>query len=168
MPGKYICGKVFLARYVYDLEFERQRFFFVVDETRVVDILEFVIAEHFQEWSVIHGNNQAGQSSHHILVCSRVSATASASPSIGAYLDSAGWVKRLLTRVTFHPSRQQNGASPGQVQCFCSRKNPMPSFDQSVAKHVFLPFSNILTPYWIALTMCCFDSSKSCCSCWSQ
>ena len=33
----------------------------------------------------------------------RASATARASPSIGAYLDSAEWVKRLPTRVIFHP-----------------------------------------------------------------
>ena len=56
MPEQGVCSKVFLARDVYDLEFERQRFFFEVEETRVFDILEFAIAEYFQEWSVIHGN----------------------------------------------------------------------------------------------------------------
>ena len=41
-------------------------------------------------------------------VC-KASATARASPSIGAYLDSAACVNLLPTRVISHPSLQQNG-----------------------------------------------------------
>ena len=43
------------------------------------------------------------------LVLSNASATAKASPSIGAYRDSAAWVKRLPTKVTRQPVGQLKG-----------------------------------------------------------
>lgn len=52
------------------------------------------------------------------MALSKAPATASASPSMGAYLDSAGWVNRLLTSVIFQPDVQQSGYCPGHVQCF--------------------------------------------------
>ena len=50
------------------------------------------------------------------LALSRASATASASPSIRAYLDSAAWVNRLPTRVIFRPSLQQKRSLEGHLQ----------------------------------------------------
>ena len=52
------------------------------------------------------------------LALSKASATASASPSIGAYLDSAACVNLLPTRVIFHPDLQQKRSLEGHVQCF--------------------------------------------------
>ena len=52
------------------------------------------------------------------LALSRASATASASPSIGAYLDSAACVNLLATRVIFQPCLQQKKSLEGQKQCF--------------------------------------------------
>ena len=51
-------ARCFLPGMCMILKFERQCFFFEVEETRVFDVLEFAIAEYFQEWSVTHGNNQ--------------------------------------------------------------------------------------------------------------
>ena len=91
-------------------------------------------------------------------VRSRVSATARASPSTGAYLDSAMCVKRDPTSVFRHPSRQQNGSREGHWQCFWSSQKPIPSFDQSVAKHVGRLLSNIWTPLCIWSQMWIFDA----------
>ena len=52
------------------------------------------------------------------LTLSRASATASASPSIGAYLDLAACVNLLPTRVIFHPCLQQKRSLEGHEQCF--------------------------------------------------
>ena len=52
------------------------------------------------------------------LALSKASATASASPSIGAYLDSAACVNLLPTRVIFQPGLQQKRSLEGQEQCF--------------------------------------------------
>lgn len=49
---------------------------------------------------------------------SSASATASASPSTGAYRDSALCVKRLPTRAIFQPVGQQNNYTLVQLQCF--------------------------------------------------
>ena len=49
---------------------------------------------------------------------SNASTTASASPSMLAYLDSADEVHRLPTRVTFQPEWQQGGFVGAQLQCF--------------------------------------------------
>ena len=49
---------------------------------------------------------------------SKASATARASPSMGAYLDSAACVNLLPTRVIFHPSLQQKGLIGEHRQCF--------------------------------------------------
>lgn len=80
-------------------------------------------------------------------------ASATASPSLGAYLDSAGWVNLLPTSVIFQPDVQESESCPGHVQCFRNSQNPMPVFDQSLAKQVGLLRSNILTPCSIYLMM---------------
>ena len=95
------------------------------------------------------------------LALSSASATARASPSMGAYLDSAGWVKRLPTRVILHPSGQQNGMVLVQVQCFCNNQKPIPSLDQSVARQVGLSLSKIVTPFSISSVIMSLDSLKS-------
>ena len=82
------------------------------------------------------------------------------SPSIGAYRDSDGCVKRLPTRVVFHPWVQQKGLTSLQEQCFCTSQNPIPDFDQSVARQVGLDLSNMRTPSSISLMIMSFESSK--------
>ena len=52
------------------------------------------------------------------LALSRASATANASPSIGAYLDSVACVNLLPTRVIFQPCLQQKRSLDEQEQCF--------------------------------------------------
>ena len=94
------------------------------------------------------------------LALSRASATARASPSIGAYRDSTEWVNRLPTSEIFHPSRQQNGVAPGHVQCFWNIQKPIPSLDQSVARQVGLALSNIRTPSSTSAAMASLDSTK--------
>ena len=71
---------------------------------------------------------------------SSASTTASASPSIGAYLDSALLVNRLPTRVTRHPLVQHKGLMGWQSQCFCVSQKPIPDLLQSVARQVGLPY----------------------------
>ena len=44
----------------------------------------------------------------------------------------------------------------------------MPCFDQSVARHVGLVLSKILTPLWISSMMVSFDCLNACCSVSSQ
>ena len=44
----------------------------------------------------------------------------------------------------------------------------MPCFDQSVARHVGLVLSKILTPLWISSMMVSFDCSNACCIVSSQ
>ena len=94
---------------------------------------------------------------------SRASATASASPSMGAYLDSAGWVKRDPTRVTFHPSWQQKISRDGHWQCFWNSQYPIPSLLQSVARQVRRFLSKILTPSWILVQISVLEASNACC-----
>ena len=69
--------------------------------------------------------------------------TAKASPSMGEYRGSAGWVKRLPTRVTFQPDGQQSGLVQGHLQCFWRSQKLMPDFDQSVAMQVVSSLLNI-------------------------
>ena len=52
------------------------------------------------------------------------STTASASPSMGAYRDSAPGVKRLPISTTFQPDMQQNGRTSAQSQCFWDSQYP--------------------------------------------
>ena len=94
------------------------------------------------------------------LVLSRASATARASPSTGASRDLAAWVKRLPTKVIRQPVGQQKGCVDGQWQCFWSNQYPIPSLDQSVARHVGFVLSNIRTPSCISLTIKFLDSWK--------
>ena len=70
-------------------------------------------------------------------------------------------VKRLPTRVTFQPVRQQKGLVVVHSQCFWNNQKPMPFFDQSVARHVGLDLSKIRTPSSILLIITALDSSKS-------
>ena len=81
------------------------------------------------------------------LVCSRDQPMASASPSTGAYLDSADLRKREPANVILHPSSQQLGDSCKQLQCFCERKKPIPVVDQSGRRHVWRRGSKISTPF---------------------
>ena len=81
---------------------------------------------------------KSGCPSTKYLAFSRDQATARLSPSIGAYLDSAGEQNLDPTNVTFQPVEQQMGDLPGQVQCFCIRTNPRPTLLQSVRSAVVL------------------------------
>ena len=65
---------------------------------------------------------------------SRDQETAKLSPSIGAYLDSAGEQNRDPTK----PVEQHTGDLPGQLQCFCIKTNPSPTLLQSVRRAVVL------------------------------
>ena len=72
-------------------------------------------------------------------------ATAVASPSMGAYLDSASVKNLLPTKTSFQPSGQHMGVLRRvHLQCFCSSKNPTPSLLQSVATQVVLLVSNAI------------------------
>ena len=96
---------------------------------------------------------------------SRASATARASPSMGAYRDSAACVNREPTNVTFQPSWQQKISRDGHWQCFWNSQYPTPSLLQSVAKHVGRFLSKIRTPSWIREVISTFEASKAC---WSS
>ena len=69
-----------------------------------------------------------------------------ASPSICAYMDSAGWVKQLPTRVVLQPLLQQVGLMLVQGQCFCSSQKSMLSLN--------------FTPCSMPYTMLILDSRK--------
>ena len=60
---------------------------------------------------------------------SNTPATARASPSTGAYRDSAAFVKRLPTR-GFQLVDQQDGSEDLHRRCFWNNHNPMLLFDQ--------------------------------------
>ena len=75
------------------------------------------------------------------LALSKAWTTANASPSIGAYRDSAGFVNRLPTSAIFQPDGQQKGFIFVQMQYFWKSQNPNPDLDQSVARHVTLDLS---------------------------
>ena len=92
---------------------------------------------------------------------SGASATARAFPSIGAWCDSAVWVHRFTTSAIFQPVGQQKGFLDAHWQCFWKSQNPIPLFDQSVARQVGLDLSNMWTPFSISLTITALDSSKS-------
>ena len=91
---------------------------------------------------------------------SRPYVTASTSPSVGAYLDSAGCVKWLPTKVILCPSLQQIGLRPGQVQCFWNSQKPMPVLAQSVVRHVGLAGSKMHTLSSVSLIITHLDSSN--------
>ena len=93
---------------------------------------------------------------------SSASATARASPSMGAYLDSAACVNLDPTRVTFHPSWQQNISWDGHWQCFWNSQYPTPSLLQSVARHVGHSLSNMRTPSLILDVISSLDASNAC------
>ena len=80
----------------------------------------------------------------------RAQATARASPSTGAYLDSAPVVNLLPARTTFHPVLQQPGTLPSHWQCFWDRWNPIPVLLQSVPRRVVLPGSKDSMPSLMA------------------
>ena len=90
------------------------------------------------------------------------SATARASPSMGAYLDSAACVNLDPMRVTFHPSWQQNISWDGHWQCFWNSQYPTPSLLQSVARHVGRSLSNMRTPSLILDVISSLDASNAC------
>ena len=65
-------------------------------------------------------------------------ATAPASPSIGAWRDSAGLLKVLLQNTVFQPPEQQPGLAGtwAHLQCFWHSHRPHANLDQSVARAV--------------------------------
>ncbi len=92
---------------------------------------------------------------------SKASATANASPSIGAYRDSAGCVNRLQTRVTFQPCLQQKRSCEGHKQCFWKSQYPILCLDQSVARQVSFVLSKVFTPLCISPIMMLLDVSNA-------
>ena len=62
-------------------------------------------------------------------------------------------MKGLPTKVIRQPVGQQKGCVDGQWQCFWGNQYPIPSLDQSVARHVGFVLSNIRTPSCISLTI---------------
>ena len=93
---------------------------------------------------------------------SSASATARASPSMGAYLDSAACMNLDPTRVTFHPSWQQNTSWDGHWQCFWNSQYPTPSLFQSVARHVGRSLLDMRTPSLILDVISSLDTSNAC------
>ena len=149
-PGKYIIWKLYLSVCSLIL---RSRLLGMSFRHRSDNILSRGL------WST--ATISLGHPSTKYLVFSKLSATARASPSIGAYLDSAGWVKRLPIRVVFQPVLQHSGVISAHLQCFCCNQYPMPSLDQSVVRHVCLPLSNMVTPCSISLMIVSLESWKS-------
>ena len=106
-------------------------------------------------WSV--ATRRSGQPRVKCLVFSKAQATPRASPSTGEYLVS-GPVRNLLPqKVTTQPSGQQSGDIWTHEHVFCSSMNPIPCLLQSVATHVTLDVSNVLTPSLTASNMTSFD-----------
>ena len=89
-------------------------------------------------------------------------ATAVASPSMGAYLDSASVQNLLPAKTSFQPSWQHIGAlSRGHLQCLCNKRNPIPSLLQSGARQVILLTSKVDMPSLTRLIITCFDWVKA-------
>ena len=86
---------------------------------------------------------------------------ARASPSIGAYRDSAPLLNLEPASVIRQPSAQHAGDAPAQWQVFCSKWYPRPSLDQSVRRQVGNMGSKISTPRSIALMILIFDALKA-------
>ena len=95
-----------------------------------------------------------------LALCS-ASARARDSPSTALYLDSAAWVNLLPTMAIFHPCWQQNNLSFGHWQCFWNNQYPIPSLDQSVARHVWSDLSKIWTPMAICCVMNLLERSMA-------
>ena len=92
-------------------------------------------------WSTMIVN--IGDPNKNSLAFSKAHATAKASPSIGAYFDSAGVKNRLWQKASFQPSAQHVGILLVflQEQCCCITTKPIPCFDQSVITTVFFLIS---------------------------
>lgn len=84
---------------------------------------------------MVNCNSQFYQPRTKYFAMSRAVDTASASPLIGAYRDSAKCINLLFTSVIFQAVLQQNGSCFGQV---CNSQNPMPVLDQSVARQAMI------------------------------
>ena len=87
------------------------------------------------------------------------------SPSTAEYLDSASLQNLLPARTSRQPSLQQVVVSfpslPGPwSQCFWLKLYPKPSLDQSVAKQVILPMSNLFIPFSALMTIFFFASTN--------
>ena len=86
---------------------------------------------------------------------------ASASPSTGAYLDSASVVKWDPANISFQwPFPHSGPWLVGQEQCFWCKRNPMPALLQSLDMQVGLSTSKLLTPSMMSCTIFCLDSWK--------
>ena len=92
------------------------------------------------------------------------SVIARASPSVVAYLDSAGDVNLPLIKLIFHLSGQHSNSTPLHLHHFCQRVNKMPPFEQSVAMQVRRFTSKCCTPSLTAEMMFFFASLKHSCN----
>ena len=54
------------------------------------------------------------------------------------------------------------------MHTFWRRVKPKPCFDQSMARQVTFPRSNVFTPFSTALMISSFDFSKAVCKSWVQ
>ena len=87
--------------------------------------------------------------------------TANDSPSIGAYLLSLSLANREPAKISFQcPSTHPGVGGDGQLQCFWVSVNPIPIFDQSVARQVGRLVSNDFTPSRTSFTISSLEASK--------
>merc|ERR1711888_256477 len=98
------------------------------------------------------------------LALCRASTTARHSPSVGEYLLSEGLINLPPARTSFQPSLQHLGCTSLQSHHFCSKKNPIPAFDQSHARHVGLLISKCWTPSFTASTIFSLALTKLSCN----
>ena len=81
---------------------------------------------------------------------------------MGAYLDSASEQNLLPAKTSFQPSGQQTGALFNwHLQCFCSKRKPIPSLLQSGARQVILLMSNEAMPSLTRFMITCLDSMNA-------
>ena len=118
-------------------------------------------------WSVV--TMRSWQPATNILHSWSAHAIATASPSIGAYLLSAGVQNRLPANTRCHPSEQQVGTlSLAQEQYFWRSKKPMPSLLQSGARQVVLSMSKIEIPSFTRSMICALDFWNASSRLWSH
>ena len=82
------------------------RLFFQVAQTRIRDVFKRSVAKEFAQGLVIDCNDQVTAAEHEVASFVQGVCHSQCLSLNGRYLDSAGWVKRDPTSVTFHPSTQ--------------------------------------------------------------
>ena len=98
-----------------------------------------------------------------------VHAIAATTPSIGAYLLSAGVQNRLPVNTRRHPSEQQVGAwSLAQEQYFWRSKKSMPFLLQSGARQVVRSMSKVEIPSFTRSMICALDFWNASSRFWSH